>query len=175
MKVFKKIMDGLAGIEKVVLVISMTVVTLITFANVVSRYVFHASLSWSEELVINLFILMIMLGCALCARDGTLISLSLVFDRLKVKGKKIFVTIITAFNTAFWVILLKTDMDKALNEIKLGKQTTSLRWPQWIFTSFLAIGALFLIVHTIEYFLDVMRGNADCIKDAQQKEEEGNN
>ena len=174
MKVFKKIMDGLAVIEKAVLVIVSIVVTMITFANVCSRFVFHASMSWSEELVINLFILMIMLGCALCARDGSLISLSLIFDRLKVKGKKIFTAIITVFNCTFWVILVKTGMDKVFSQIATGKHTTSLRWPEWVFTIFLPIGAACLTLHTVEFFLDVMHGEADCVKGIDEKSKGGN-
>jgi C4-dicarboxylate transporter DctQ subunit len=173
MKAFKKVMNGLAGFEKFILVIVSIVVTLITFVNVLSRFVFHASLSWTEELVINLFVLMIMMGCALCARDGTLISLSLVFDRMKVKGKKIFVTIITVFNSVFWVILIKTGIDKVISQIATGKQTFSLRWPEWVFTIFLPIGSVFLLIHTIEFFIDVMSNNADCVKSLD--DEGGNN
>ena len=100
MKVYKKIMDGLAMIEKVILSVITVVVTVVTFANVVVRYASDSQFAWSEELVINLFVLMIMMGCALCAREGSLISLSLIFDFLKVKGKKIFVAIITVVNCA---------------------------------------------------------------------------
>ena len=70
------------------------------------RYASDSQFAWSEELVINLFVLMIMMGCALCARDGSLISLSLIFDFLKVKGKKIFVAIATVVNCVFYGVLL---------------------------------------------------------------------
>ena len=83
MKVYKKIMDGLAFVEKIVLCVITVVVTVITFANVCVRKMTETQFAWSEELVINLFVLMIMLGCALCAREGSLISLSLIFDFLK--------------------------------------------------------------------------------------------
>lgn len=166
MKVYKKIMDGLAGIEKLVAIIVSIIVTAITFVNVLSRYVFHASISWSEELVINLFILLIMVGCSLCIRDGSMISLSLIFDMLKAKGKKIFVLIITLVNSSLWILLMKTGLDKALNEMSKGKQTVSLGWPQWVFTIILPIGATLLLLHTIEFCVDVMRGEAACVKDS---------
>lgn len=164
MKVYKQIMDGLVKVEKWILILSSVVVTTITFANVLSRYVFHASFSWSEELVINLFVLMIMMGCGLCARDGSLISLSLFFDRMKVKGKKVFVLIITVANSAFWLVLIKTGFAKVLTEMANGSQTFVLRWPAWVFTIFLPIGAIFLLIHTIEFCIDVMAGEADCVK-----------
>lgn len=156
MKAYKKIMSGVAELEKIVLSVILVFVTLITFANVVVRKLSNSQFAWTEELVINLFVLLIMLGCALCAREGSLISLSLIFDRLKVGGKKIFVAIITVANTVFWIVLLYTGYEKVLSQIASGKLTSSLGWPEWMFTVFLPIGSVFLILHTIEFCIDVM-------------------
>lgn len=164
MKAYKKIMDNITAVEKVVISLILVVVTLITFANVLVRKFSNSQFAWTEELVINLFVLMIMMGCALCAREGSLISLSLIFDRLKVGGKKIFVAIITVANTLLWILLLKTGWDKVATQMANGKHTFSLGWPEWVFTIFLPIGAFFLIIHTVEFCVDVMANNADCVK-----------
>ena len=165
MKAYKKIMGGIAEFEKIVLSVILVFVTVITFANVVVRKLSDSQFAWTEELVINLFVLMIMMGCALCAREGSLISLSLVFDRLKVRGKKVFVAIITVANTVLWVLLLKTGIDKVLSQMHSGKLTSSLGWPEWMFTIFLPIGAVFLLLHTIEFCVDVMAGHAPCVRE----------
>lgn len=164
MKAYKKIMDVVAELEKIVTSVILVFVTALTFVNVLVRKLTDSQFAWTEELVINLFVLLIMLGCGLCAREGSLISLSLIFDRLKVKGRKIFVFIITLANTAFWIILLKTGYEKVLTQMANGKLTSSLGWHEWIFTIFLPIGAVFLILHTIEFFIDTMRGESDCVK-----------
>lgn len=173
MRVYKKIMDVIAGIEKVVLSAVLVFVTVITFANVLVRKLSDSQFAWTEEIVINLFVLMIMLGCALCAREGSLISLSLIFDRLKGGGKKVFVLIITVANTAFWVLLMKTGIDKVLTQIANGKHTFSLNWPEWVFTIFLPIGCVFLILHTIEFCIDALTDNVPSVK-PDEKEEGGN-
>lgn len=159
MKAYKKIMDGISFVEQVILSILLVFVTVITFANVVVRKFTSSQFAWTEELVINLFILIIMMGCALCIREGSLISLSLVFDRLKVKGQKVLVAIITVVNLAFWTLLLTTGWEKVLVQIGNGKRTFSLGWPEWMFTIFLPIGAFLLILHSIEYCVDVFGGN----------------
>ena len=164
MKAYKKIMDVVAELEKIVTSVILVFVTALTFVNVLVRKLSNSQFAWTEELVIDLFVLLIMLGCGLCAREGSLISLSLIFDRLKVKGRKVFVTIITVANTAFWIILLKTGYEKVLTQMANGKLTSSLGWHEWIFTIFLPIGAVFLILHTIEFFIDTMRGESDCVK-----------
>ncbi len=156
MKIYKKIMDVIAGLEKTVMSLVLAFITVITFINVVVRKLTTSQFAWSEELVINLFVLMIMLGCALCVREGSLITLSLIFDRLKLKGKKVLVCIVTAANITFWVFLFWAGYDKVLTVMANGKLTSSLHWPEWVFQIFLPIGAVFLILHSIEYFIDFM-------------------
>lgn len=159
MKAYKKLMTIIAAVEKSVLSVVLVIVTVITFANVVVRKLTSSQFAWSEELVINLFVLLIMLGCALAAREGSLISLSLIYDRLHTGAKKVFVTIITVFNLAFWGVLIKTGFDKVVNQMDTGKHTSSLQWPEWVFTIFLPIGAIFLVLHTIEFFIDNVVGD----------------
>ena len=89
MKVFTKIMDVVAKIEGLILIVTGLMTTLITFLSVVGRKTAWYKFTWSEEIVINVFILMIMVGCALAAREGGLISLSLVFDAVPLKAKKV--------------------------------------------------------------------------------------
>lgn len=156
MKAYKKLMTGLAKFEEIVMSVILSVVTLITFANVVVRYCTDGQFAWSEELTINLFVLLIMMGCGLCAREGSLISLSLIYDFVPLKAKKTMVGIITVVNTVFYGILLWTGFDKVMTQMASGKQTPSLMLPEWIFTIFLPIGCIFLILHTIEYCMDFM-------------------
>lgn len=159
MQTYKKIMSIIAAIEKIVLSVVLVVVTVITFANVVVRKLTSSQFAWSEELVINLFVLLIMLGCALAAQEGSLISLSLVYDRLHTGAKKVFISIITVFNLVFWGVLIKTGFDKVINQMGTGKHTSSLQWPEWVFTIFLPIGAIFLVLHTIEFFVTNVFGD----------------
>ena len=51
-----------ANLEKYLCVVLMSVMTLIIFIQVVARYVFQNSLSWSEELARYIFIWLVYLG-----------------------------------------------------------------------------------------------------------------
>ena len=64
-----------------------------------------------------------------------------------------------------WVLLLKTGIDKVVSQMHSGKLTSSLGWPEWMFTIFLPIGAVFLVLHTIEFCVDVMADNAPCVRE----------
>lgn len=157
MQGYKKLMNGLAVLEKIVASVVLVFVTILVFINVLVRKLTTFQFAWTEELVINLFVLLIMLGCSLAIREeGGLVSLSLIYDRVSAGAKKVFVTIITVADLVLWAVLLKTGIDKVLNQMATGKHTSFLGVPEWIFTIFLPIGAVLLILHTIEFFLDTM-------------------
>ena len=173
MKAYKTIMKGVTKIEIAVLCLITVVVTAITFANVLSRFVFHASFSWSEELVINVFILMIMLGVGLCHQDGSMITLSLIYDNVGLGGKKVLTVIDTIANVAFYVILIVTGTSRAMDQMSTGAETFSLGWPTWMFTILLPVGSVLATLHVIEYLLDMLAAKPESDKPAEA--EGGNN
>ena len=172
MKIFKKIMNGLGFVESALQVIIGVVITIVAFANVMARYVFHSKIAYTEELVVNIFVFMIMCGCALCARDGGLISLSLVFDSVGKRGKKIMSVIFTIINVSFYCVLGWTGLEKALNLFAKGKLTASLLIPEGLFMLAIPIGCVLLVLHTVEYMLDILTENAGCMQQYKEKKEE---
>ena len=132
MKVYKKIMNGLAFVEKLVLVLSTILIVVLTVGNVLSRKVLHQSWSFTEELVVAVFVLITLLAAA----------------------RRILLVVNTAFSVAFTVVLFKYGMDKVLTQLANGKRTFVLNWPEWIFWSFVPIGAACMTLHMIEYLID---------------------
>ncbi len=161
MKTYKMIMNTLARIEEWVAMIVMVVVTVFTAANVFARYVLSSSISWSEELVVALFVLMTMLGGALSAREGSLVSLTLIYDLLSEKWKKIFTVISIVTSLFFCYVLIKYGFSKVFTQMANGSETFSLRWPEWVFSIYLPIGAVCMTIHFIEYLIDMMVGKKD--------------
>ena len=171
MKVFTKIMDVVAKIEGLILIVTGLMTTLITFLAVVGRKTAWYKFTWSEEIVINVFILMIMVGCALAAREGGLISLSLVFDAVPLQAKKVIATLSSIISFIFYVIVVKTGFDKVAQMIASDKRTSILLWPEWIFMLFLPVGAILLILHSFEYLMKIYSLKEDPNKKAEEKEE----
>lgn len=155
MKVYKKIMNGVAAAEKFTLLLSMLLILVLTVGNVFSRKVIHRSWSFTEELVVAVFVLITLLAAALASRDGELVSLTIFTDMLPEKVRKPSKILITILALAFTVILFKFGMDKVLIQLENGKHTFVLNWPEWIFWSFVPIGAGCMILHLIEHCIDV--------------------
>nr|WP_317363696.1 TRAP transporter small permease [uncultured Blautia sp.] len=167
MKFYKKVMDIIAGLEKWTLVLSTLLILVLTVGNVLSRKVLHRSWSFTEELVVAVFVLITLVAAALACREGELVSLPLLTDRLPEKTRKPIAVLITVLAVIFTVILFKYGMDKVITQLENGKRTFVLNWPEWIFWSFVPIGAGCMVLHFIEYCVDVCTD----FKYAKKKEE----
>ena len=141
MKTYKKIMNGVAMVEKLILVLATILIVVLTVGNVLSRKLLHQSWSFTEELVVAVFVLITLMAAALAARDGELVNLSLIPDRLSVKGQKVLLTINTVLSVAFTSVLFKY--------------------------GFVPIGAACMVLHIIEYFVDYC---AKSKKDKEEQE-----
>lgn len=119
MKIYKKFMDILATIEKIVLALATLLIVVITVGNVLSRYLIHRSWSFTEELVVAVFVLITLLAAALACRDGELVSLSIFTDMLPQKSRKFMVILMTVLSVIFTVILFKYVWRKLLLSSKM--------------------------------------------------------
>ena len=167
MKFYKKVMDIIAGLEKWTLVLSTLLILVLTVGNVLSRKALHRSWSFTEELVVAVFVLITLVAAALACREGELVSLPLLTDRLPEKTRKPIAVLITVLAVIFTAILFKYGMDKVITQLENGKRTFVLNWPEWIFWSFVPIGAGCMVLHFIEYCVDVCTD----FKYAKKKEE----
>jgi len=88
--------------------ILLGILTLIMFLQVLFRYVFNNSLTWSEELAKFIFIWITFLGASICLRDGIHLKVDFLTEKLPGKQKlylKFFDTlIVTLFNGVISVI-----------------------------------------------------------------------
>ena len=62
MKTYKKIMNGVAMVEKLILVLATILIVVLTVGNVLSRKLLHQSWSFTEELVVAVFVLITLMA-----------------------------------------------------------------------------------------------------------------
>lgn len=147
MHVFNRIVEWL---EYTVLVISFSVMSIITFSNVISRYFLNKSLAFTEEVTINLFVLMTFVGAAVGIRRKAHLGFSLLFDKLSFRLKVVVVLFIGAVAAMIFVILIYYGFEMAMFQKMLNQTTPALRWPQWLFSLGLPVGSMFCLYRLIE-------------------------
>ena len=83
-----------------------SVIVCIMFSQVVFRYIFNNSLSWSEELIRYLFVWLTFLGGALAIKNNTHIAVEFFLELLPVKYKKYIKIFNQVLITAFFVSIV---------------------------------------------------------------------
>lgn len=144
----KKILDN---IEEYVVAFSLFIMTSIAFANVLSRKLFQASWSFTEEITANLFILASMLGAAIAAKRGSHLGLSILTDLFPKKHQRFVTLISTAAAIVFCAVLIKEGFVLVMQQKAWGQLTPALGWPEWIFGTFIPIGGIFIMIRFIQF------------------------
>lgn len=84
-----KILHFLDSIEEIILVTMFAVMVLVIFGQVIMRYIFNNSLSWSEELGKFLFVWMSWIGISIGAKRKEHIKITMFVDKCSPKNAMI--------------------------------------------------------------------------------------
>lgn len=131
--------------------IILSIMATIAFINVLSRYLFHFSLSFTEEIEINLFVWLTVLGIGMAFKKGSHLGMVTVFNALP-KWLKVVVIIFTAI-TSFTLILIVNiyALKEIYQDLTLFHATSeSLGIPVSIYTSGIPIFSLFVFYQIIK-------------------------
>ncbi|MFG6332444.1 MAG: TRAP transporter small permease [Lachnospiraceae bacterium] len=151
-------MQILDRIEEIVAAVCLSVMTVLAFANVVARYVFSASFSFSEEITTYLFVLLSLLGTAIAARRRAHLGLTILTDVVNPKVRRVLLIIGYLFAVAFTGAIFYYGILMVISQRQLGQVTANMQWPEWIFGSFVPIGALFATVRFVQVLIEEIRG-----------------
>lgn len=140
---------GLARIEDIVCLAALVVMTALTFANVVARYVFSASFSFSEEITTYLFVLLSLVGSAVAARRKAHLGFTALLDMASPALRRKLSLVSFSLALVFSASLFYYGCQMAASQFSRGQVTAGMQLPEWIFGAFVPLGAFFI---TAEFF-----------------------
>jgi tripartite ATP-independent transporter DctM subunit len=124
--------------------------TLILFAGVVSRYVVHQPLTWSDELASILFLWLAMLGAVVAYARAEHMRMGALVARLAPQGRAFFDALALAVGIAFLALIFYPAFDYAIDEIAIT--TPALEIPNIWRAGALPVGiALMLILAALRF------------------------
>jgi len=85
LKMLKRLCDILYRISGIFIGIALSIIVILTFAQVISRYIFTFPISWSQEISTYLFIWMMLIGCSMGLRRGEIVSINFFVEKLSKK------------------------------------------------------------------------------------------
>ena len=151
LNVYSKIMDEIDKILKVLIGLSMIVMTIVIFYQVILRYIFNASNIWSEELARYLMCYAVLLGAAVAIRRYSHLQVDFAINALPPRARCIAVSICTLVGIGFLAFFCQYGLQLCAstgNSISAG---TGI--PMSYVYACLPIGGVLMILTSIEVIL----------------------
>lgn len=106
----------------------------ISFVNILGRYLFHYSLSFTEEVTINLFVWLTVVGTGIAFERCSHLGMVTAFNRFPVKLRKAAIIINSLLSAVLFLVVNVILVQTIYREITLFKATSpALGIPKWIY------------------------------------------
>ena len=136
--------------EEVLIILMMAYMAIMNFLNVVFRYCFSSSFSFTEELTVTVFVWVTMLGIAVGFKRNAHLGMSFVVDLFHGKGKAMFVIFNGLCSLLFMGLLFYYGIEMVQGQITMESTTPVLRMPQYVQGLSMPVGAFFVIIHILQ-------------------------
>lgn len=131
---------------------------LIAFINVLSRYFVNFSIGATEELTINLFVWMTVVGTGIAFERGAQLGMVTVFSRLPLKMRKGVIVFSALLSTGLFVLVCGYMIQAIYDEMTLFRATSAaLGLPVWIYYAGVPVFSVFV-------FRGIYRGTVSRLK-----------
>ena len=141
---FFKFYDNLIKWILVAIVASFIV---IVFAQVICRYVFNNSLTWSEELARTLFVEMIFLAAPLAVLDKRHITVDILHQYMNKSSKRVLFIFLNAFSFLFFCFLAVSGF--MLMRSNTLQKTAALQIPMYLIYAIIPITSVMMAINCI--------------------------
>ncbi len=96
----------LNAIEETLIALILGLMTVLTFANVIARYVFNSNILWALETTVFLFAWLVLLGASYCIKTRTHLGVDVVLNMVSPGARRILAIVAVISCLAFSVLLL---------------------------------------------------------------------
>jgi C4-dicarboxylate transporter DctQ subunit len=93
-------------IEETLIALLLGLMTLVTFANVIARYIFNDNILWALETTVFLFAWLVLIGASYCVKISAHLGVDIVVNLLPEAGRRIIGLAAVAACLAFSILLV---------------------------------------------------------------------
>ena len=94
------------GIEETLIAVILGLMTLVTFANVIARYVFNANILWALETTVFLFAWLVLIGASYCVKTRAHLGVDVIINMVGPGARHLLAIVAVASCLVFSVLLL---------------------------------------------------------------------
>ncbi|RVU55385.1 TRAP transporter small permease [Anaerosphaera multitolerans] len=146
-------------IEEFILVVLLIFMTVILGIQIISRYIFNNSLSWSEELVRYLFVWSAFMGVPYCIKKGTSIKVDQFRNMMPIKIQKFLLYFDKIIMFALFLILAIFSFDVVRQTYLSGQTSAAMGVPMWTVQLSVLVGSILSLIRIVQNFYEVLSGH----------------
>lgn len=162
--IFSTVNKILNNFERIVVGLGLLFTTAIIFVNVVARS-FGNSFVWAEELSRYVLIWITFVGASMCVRNGSHVTMDVVFNRFPPKLKKKLFLLINIFGVVMSLLLTNYGMQIVLKIYSRGQISPTIGLPMyWVYLG-VPVGAILMAKNFLHIFIINLRSKNDEIQD----------
>lgn len=180
-------------LEETFIALLLGAMTIITFANVLARYLFQTNILWALEATVFLFAWLILIGMSYCVKHSLHLGVDVVINSVSPSRKRLFALLAFALTLLYCVLLLKGAWDYwypfmtknawyEVNDIPLADSFQFLsQWfnegekyekiPKFIPYFALPLGMALLTFRVLQAGFRIIRGTQDTLIASHEAEE----
>lgn len=159
MKLVYEIDKIINKILQAAVVIMLSVMSIVVFAQVVFRIV-HMSIPWSEELSKYLLIWSTFLGSALCIRRNSLVGLEFFLNSMSKKNQKILQTLLNLIVCVILLFLIRVGF-WAVRQVWF-QITPVLKQSMGLMYAAIPVGSVFMLINQIIVTIYLWKGEENA-------------
>lgn len=153
----KKLSICFRHFEEAICAILLLVMVSVSSINIIARYLPGLSFAASEELVVNLFVWLTMLGTVVAVKNKANISITFIIRKIPVRFQNIFILFQWVAICIMFSLLLFYGAIETWSEYWAGMMTYSLGWPFWFFTLSLPVGSMLFLIRFSQKTLNELK------------------
>ena len=136
--------------EEVLCAILFAIMAVVTFVNVIARYLLKYSFAFTEELVVSFFVWLTLLGAAIAFREGSHLGFNFITDRLPNKIRKFLLWLSTLLGAFLFLFLIYFSIYQIKEEIVLKITSSGIGIPQWWYTIGMPVWSVLVIIRIFQ-------------------------
>lgn len=153
----------LGRLEEGIIALLLAAMTLLTFVQVVLRYVFDSGLDWGLEATTYLFAWLVLFGMSYVARMGAHIGVDVVVKLLP-PGLRRAVGLLAALIAVAYCGLITYGATVYIDKLwVIGVQAQDVPLPRWLLSIILPIGFVLLGIRFLQAAWAILTGQADTM------------
>lgn len=144
------------NIEEYVSAIFLFIMFLVAFINVLSRYLLKASLAFIEEIEVNFFVWVTLLGIAIAFKRGSHLSMSFLKEKTSQNTQKFLTVLGLTLSLLVFVVIIYLTSVLIYREITIYRTSSmALDIPMWIYYAGMLFCSLIVAIRITQRIMQV--------------------